>query len=280
MPSETARPEVSLSPSRAGDFMSCPLLYRFRVIDRLPEPPSPAATRGTLVHAVLEQLFDLPAPGRTLEAAQSLVPAAWATLLAEDEELGKHFADDDGTLADEWLQGTEDLLGTYFALEDPRRLEPSDRELEISVTLADGLVLRGIVDRLDVTPDGAMRVVDYKTGKSPRVDFEQKAMFQMRFYALALWRARGTVPRLLQLMYLTDGLIMRYEPDERDLLAMERKLSALAAAISRAVSSGQWRPSPSKLCDWCAHRDLCPAWGGTPPPLPEREVSLHPPELA
>ncbi len=104
-------------------------------------------------------------------------------------------------------------------------------------------------------------------------------MFQMRFYALALWRARGIVPRLLQLMYLTDGLIMRYEPDERDLLAMERKLSALAAAISRAVSSGQWRPSPSRLCDWCAHRDLCPAWGGTPPPLPSREVSLHPPEL-
>ncbi|MFL6180455.1 MAG: RecB family exonuclease [Actinomycetes bacterium] len=262
-------PTVSLSPSRAGDFMTCPLLYRFRVVDRLPEPPSPAATRGTLVHAVLEQLFELPALGRTLAAAESLVPQAWAQVLSSDDELAEFFADDDGSRAEEWLLGTEQLLATYFTLEDPRRLEPADRELEISVTLDDGLVLRGIVDRLDVAPDGAIRVVDYKTGKAPRVDFEQKALFQMRFYALALWRSRGVVPRLLQLMYLTDGQVMRYEPDERDLLAMERKVAALATAITRAHATGDWRPRPSKLCDWCAHRELCPAWGGTPPALPD-----------
>ena len=51
----------ALSPSRAGDFMTCPLLYRFRTIDKLPEPASPDAVRGTLVHKVLEDLFDLPA---------------------------------------------------------------------------------------------------------------------------------------------------------------------------------------------------------------------------
>jgi putative RecB family exonuclease len=263
---------VSLSPSRAGDFMTCPLLYRFRVLDRLPEPPSAAATRGSVVHAVLEDLFELPARGRTLQAAQSLVPEAWTRMLSEDEDLAAFFADDDGARADEWLQGTDELLATYFSLEDPRRLEPADRELEISVTLADGLVLRGIVDRLDVAADGAMRVVDYKTGKAPRVDFEQKAMFQMRFYALALWRLRGEVPRLLQLMYLTDGQVIRYEPDEPDLLAMDRKLAALAAAIERATQTGDWRPRPSRLCDWCAHRELCPAWGGTPPDLPELGV--------
>jgi putative RecB family exonuclease len=266
------RPLVSLSPSRAGDFMTCPLLYRFRVIDRLPEPPSPAATRGTVVHSVLEHLFELPANERSLDAAQALVPDAWRELLGSDEQLADLFRDDDGALADEWLRGTEQLLNTYFSLEDPTRLEPAERELEISVTLADGLVLRGIVDRLDVAADGAMRVVDYKTGKSPRVDFEQKAMFQMRFYALALWRLRGVVPRLLQLMYLTDGQVIRYEPDERDLVAMERKLRALAEAITRAVDSGDWKPRPSRLCDWCSHRELCPAWGGTPPELPQPGV--------
>lgn len=45
-PGERRRPPVSLSPSRASDFMQCPLLYRFRVIDRLPEKPSPAAKIG------------------------------------------------------------------------------------------------------------------------------------------------------------------------------------------------------------------------------------------
>src|SRR5262245_59551138 len=66
-------PGPSLSPSRAGDFLTCPLLYRFRVIDRLPEPPSQAAVRGTLVHAVLEHLFDRPAAGSTPGAARSMV---------------------------------------------------------------------------------------------------------------------------------------------------------------------------------------------------------------
>jgi putative RecB family exonuclease len=259
--------------------MTCPLLYRFRVVDRLPEPPSQAATRGTVVHAVLEGLFDLAAADRTLESAQALVPDAWEQLLASDDELAELFADDDGSLAAEWLQGTEDLLRTYFSLEDPRRLEPAHRELELSVTLADGLVLRGIVDRLDVAADGALRVVDYKTGKAPRVDFEQKALFQMRFYALALWRAEGVIPRLLQLMYLSDGQVMRYEPDEPDLVAMERKLAALADAIGRSASTGDWRPNPSRLCDWCSHRELCPAWGGTPPELPVaagRDVAEQP----
>ena len=65
---------ASLSPSRASDFMTCPLLYRFRVIDRLPERPSRAATRGTLVHAVLETLFDLPADERTLPGPAALLP--------------------------------------------------------------------------------------------------------------------------------------------------------------------------------------------------------------
>ena len=77
----------SLSPSRASDFMSCPLLYRFRVIDRLPEAPSPAATRGTVVHAVLERLFDLPAQDRTLDRAGALVGPEWERLLAEEPEL-------------------------------------------------------------------------------------------------------------------------------------------------------------------------------------------------
>jgi putative RecB family exonuclease len=266
---EPAVPIRSLSPSRAGDFMNCPLLYRFRVIDRLPEPPSPAATRGTVVHAVLEDLFDLPREGRSIAAAQELVPAAWQRVLDDDEQLKEFFADDsDGSKAREWLQGTEELLLTYFTLEDPTRLEPAHREVQVEVALESGLTLRGYIDRLDIAPDGAMRVVDYKTGRAPHINFEQKALFQMRFYALALWRLHGVVPRLLQLMYLNDGQVVRYEPDESDLLAMERKLVALSDAIERVTVSGDWRPRPSKLCDWCAHRSRCPAWNDDVVSLP------------
>jgi putative RecB family exonuclease len=265
-----ARPLMSLSPSRAQDFQSCPLLYRFRVLDRLPEPPSPAAVRGTLVHAVLEALYDLPAGQRTLDEAIALLAPQWQRLVAERPEVVDMLAGA-GTDEGSWLRGAGDLVEAYFAMEDPSVLEPAARELRVEAELASGLVLRGFVDRIDQARTGQLRVVDYKTGKPPAVGFEAKAMFQMRFYALALWRMRGEVPSLLQLMYLATGAVLRYEPDEHDLLAMERKVEALWQAIDRAMTTGDWRATPSALCQWCAHQALCPAWGGTPPPLPAAE---------
>ena len=272
-PAPEVRPP-SLSPSRASDFMTCPLLYRFRVIDRLPERPSPAATRGTMVHAVLERLFDLPAVERVPARAHTMIAPEWERLLEAEPELAALFDDNEGR--DEWLASAAGLLDSYFALEDPTLLEPAERELFVECDLDSGLRLRGYVDRLDEAPDGALRVVDYKTGRAPREGFEAKAMFQMRFYALVLWRLRGEVPRLLQLLYLGSGEVLRYEPDEADLRATERKVLALWDAIALATERGDWRPSPSKLCDWCDHQALCPAFGGTPPELPVLPVPAVP----
>jgi putative RecB family exonuclease len=258
----------SLSPSRAGDFMTCPLLYRFRVIDRLPEPPSAAATRGTLVHAVLERLFDEPAARRTPETARALLTPQWERLIAEEPELAGLFSDDEERRA--WLGGASDMLDRYFTLEDPTRLEPRHREHAVQAVLESGLLLRGYIDRLDVRADGEIRIVDYKTGTAPREEFEARALFQMKFYAVVLWLTQQRIPKLLQLIYLGNGEIVRYSPDESDLRATVRKIDALWRAIERARSTGDWRPRPSKLCDWCAHQAICPTFGGTPPPLPPR----------
>ncbi|MEP9365085.1 PD-(D/E)XK nuclease family protein [Nocardioides sp. CN2-186] len=260
----------ALSPSRAGDFMSCPLLYRFRTIDHLPEPFSPDAVRGTVVHKVLEDLFDLPAERRTPEQAEQMLEPAWEALVEQSPELLEMFGED-GPEAGAWLASCRSVLERYFTLEDPRRLEPAERELYVETLLDSRLLLRGFVDRIDVAPDGAIRVVDYKTGKAPDEMFEAKALFQMKFYALVIWRTRGVLPAMLQLVYLGSGEMLRYVPDEQDLLATERKVEAIWHAIRLAEESGDWRPSPGRLCSWCAHQAVCPAWGGTPPPLPVKE---------
>ena len=260
----------ALSPSRAADFMTCPLLYRFRTVDRLPEPVSPAAMRGTLVHKVLEDLFDLPAGERTPERARALLGPSWEALLEQQPEIAEMLAGPGAEVLDfqTWLAGCGTVQDRYFTLEDPGRLEPAERELYVEALLDSRLLLRGFVDRLDVAANGMLRVVDYKTGRSPGEGFEAKALFQMKFYALVIWRTRGVVPAMLQLIYLGNGELLRYVPDEADLLATERKLVAIWEAIQRAERSGDWRASPSRLCDWCSHQALCPAFGGTPPPLP------------
>jgi len=279
LPTHEATPDASsllegasLSPSRAADFKTCPLLYRFRAIDKLPERPTPEQARGTLVHAVLERLFDLPASERTLEQAITLLPGEWERLRVEQPDLVELFTEEADWAT--WLESARPLLASYFTLEDPRRLEPAARELMVEAVLDGGLRIRGIIDRLDVAPNGQVRVVDYKTGTVPRQAFEGRALFQLKFYALVLWRTRGVVPRVLRLLYLRESETLDYTPDEAELVRFERTLRALWQAIERAIRTQDFRPAPSRLCDWCAHRSLCPAHGGTPPPFPDLTLGM------
>ncbi|MFD5348907.1 RecB family exonuclease [Streptomyces anulatus] len=249
--------------------MQCPLLYRFRVIDKLPEKPSEAATRGTLVHAVLERLFDAPAADRTAPRARALIPGQWDRLLESKPELTGLFAGDvEGERLTRWLGEAERLVDRWFSLEDPTRLEPAERELFVETELESGLRLRGVIDRVDVAPSGEVRIVDYKTGKAPRPEYSEGPLFQMTFYALVIWRLKGVVPRRLQLVYLGSGDVMTYDPVVADLERVERKLLALWDAISLATETGDWRPRPTKLCGWCDHQAVCPEFGGTPPVYP------------
>ena len=163
------------------------------MIDRLPEPPSPAAARGTLVHAVLERLFDEPAAARTPQAARDLLEPQWQRLVADEPEMDGLFSSDDERST--WLAEARDMLDRYFTLEDPTRLEPAERELSVEAVLESGLVVRGYVDRVDVAPGGQIRIVDYKTGTAPKEEYEAKALFQMKFYAVVLWLTERRYPR-------------------------------------------------------------------------------------
>ena len=268
--SAPARPvsRPALSPSRAADFKQCPLLYRFRAIDRLPEPSSTAQVRGSVVHAALEQLYALPAPERVPETALSLVTPAWEQVVAEQPSLTDDIAPE---LQNELLEQARVLLSGYYRLEDPTRFDPHSCEQRVEVELADGTLLRGFIDRIDVAPTGEMRVVDYKTGKAPpeaRALAEFKAMFQMKFYAVALLRSRGVLATRLRLLYLADGQVLDYAPELEELERFEKTLMAIWRAIQAAGATGDFRPHQSRLCNWCAHQALCPAFGGTPPPYP------------
>lgn len=261
-------PRPALSPSRAADFKQCPLLYRFRAIDRLPEAPSTAQLRGSVVHAALERLYGLPALQRGPDTARTLVEPAWDRVIAEEPDLSGELDPEQLT---QLLEEARALLAGYYRLEDPTRFNPQSCEQRVEVELADGTLLRGFIDRIDVAATGELRVVDYKTGKAPpaaRGLAEFKAMFQMKFYAVALFRSRGVLPARLRLIYLADGQLLDYAPDRDELLRFEKTLMAIWRAIQSAGETGDFRPNPSRLCQWCAHQKHCPAFGGTPPTYP------------
>ncbi|BCI87745.1 hypothetical protein NIIDMKKI_29510 [Mycobacterium kansasii] len=162
IPEADLRIRPALSPSRATDFKQCPLLYRFRAIDRLPEAPSAPQLRGSVVHAALEQLYALPAVQRGPETARSLVEAAWEQVIAGEPALA------DELQPQALLDEARALLSGYYRLEDPTRFDPQCCEHRVEVELADGTLLRGYIDRIDVAATGELRVVDYKTGRRRR----------------------------------------------------------------------------------------------------------------
>ena len=258
---------TSLSPSRANDFVQCPLKFRFRSIDRLPEPPSQAAFKGTLVHSVLEQLFTLPAAERTEDAAQAMLSPSWDALVEKDPTVLEIFADDGEK--ETFFTSAHNLVRAYFTLEYPEHLEPETTEKYVTTTLDNGLELRGFIDRVDVAPGGEKRLVDYKTGKQPKPQYGREAKFQMGFYALVEYRLTGQLVHTLQLMYLGSRSILKSHPTPADLEASEFEIAAIWNDIVAAAEADRWRPRKSPLCNWCSFKPLCPAWGNAAPPTPE-----------
>jgi putative RecB family exonuclease len=253
----------SLSPSRAGDFKTCPQLFKFRAIDRLPEPATPYQARGTTAHLALQRLFDLPAEHRTPESLFELFRDAWAGV--RDTEYPELFE----TVEDERAWGIEslELLANYFAVEDPRLIEPVERELDMSEDL-DGITIRGILDRMEETPDGRLVVTDYKTGKAPPERYALPAFFALKIYALLVRRRTGRTPDAIKLIYLNGPTVYEIPVIDAQLDAMDRQLRALWTAVERAIENDDFPTRVGPLCAWCSFQSICPAWADTTPPVP------------
>ena len=215
------------------------------------------AERGTLVHTVLHDLFESPASQRNLETATELLPSRWQAQLAAKPDLAPLITNEK-----EWLDRANSLLATYFKLEKPETFEPTFRELHLEFDLNSDLYLHGYVDRLDVAPTGEVRIVDYKTGKSPKPGWEEKALFQLRVYALLYWQIHGVLPRLLKLIYLGDSRVVESTPTEPQLKSTEKILNNIGEEILTAIESSDFPTKKSRLCDWCFFKSICPAHVG------------------
>ena len=251
---------TSLSPSKVASFKDCALAFRFANIDRLPEPPSPAATKGSLVHRALELLFCEPAPARTLPAALACLDRARAEFATDPEFVGLEL---DPEAAAQFAAEAEVLLRRYFTLEDPRAVHPIGLELKLEVQVG-SLTLRGIIDRLELDEDGGLVVTDYKSGNVPRVIHEPSRLGGVHFYAFLCERVLGRRPSRIQLLYLAEPVAIVAEPSAQSVRGLEQRTAAIWKAVERACENEDFRPRPSPLCNWCSFQDYCPSFGGDP----------------
>jgi putative RecB family exonuclease len=248
----------TLSPSKVVAFTNCPLAFRFSQIEHRPEPPSPHAVKGTLVHAALEGLFWHHSPGaRTPVAAQAELSRCWEELQADEEYMELAL---DREAAAAFLADARTLVDNYFRLEDPNEAQAVGIELGVE-TVVDGMRLRGIIDRLDIGPDGSLTVVDYKTGRAPSERYEQGRMSGIQTYALLCEQVLGQAPAEVRLMHLRDPVMISAVSTPQTLRGQQRRTSAVWGAIERACVTEDFRPKVGPLCQFCHFKSSCPAFG-------------------
>jgi putative RecB family exonuclease len=267
---------ASLSPSKVSSFKDCALSFRLSNIDRLPEPPSVQAAKGTLVHRALELLMWEEDPaGRTEAAALDKLSRAVPEVL-DGEEYGCLAMEREER--EELVGDAASLIRNYFVLEDPRDVTVIGTELRMSVEIGT-LRLSGIIDRLELDAEGELIVTDYKTGKAPRANLEQSRLTGVHFYAFLCERVLGRRPSRIQLLHLREPIVISTVPSEQSIRGLQQQTLAIWAAVEQACRREDFRPKPGRLCDYCSYHEYCPAVGGDLGRLPApywEQIDLRP----
>ena len=249
----------SLSPSKISSFKDCALAFRLSVIDRLPEPPSPHAAKGTLVHRALELLMWEEEPeGRTPAAARAKLARAVPEILDGDEYAGLGLT---GEAREEFVADAASLVDNYFRLEDPSGVHVLGTELRMSVTLGT-LKMSGIIDRLELDGDGELVVTDYKTGRAHTAAYEQSRLGGVHFYAFLCEQVLGRRPSRVQLLHLREPLSISTVPSDQSIRGLRQQSMAVWSAVEHACRNEDFRPKPGRLCGYCSYHEYCPAVGG------------------
>jgi putative RecB family exonuclease len=248
---------TSLSPSRVEAFTSCPMLFRFVSIEKIDDPPSIHTTRGSLVHRALELAFVHPPAQRTPALFISCVEQAIDEYRTLPDFTRLALEGDD---TEQLFTECRQLVDSYLRMEDPQTVDAVGIELALS-TQIDGLTLRGIIDRLELR-DGELVVTDYKTGRPPSTNWELRSLSGVRFYALLCLHVFGRLPAAIRLLYLSTGEIIEAVPSEQAVNFVASRTAAVWRAIERACQVGEFKPRPTSLCEMCAFRPWCPAFGG------------------
>jgi len=260
VPAPTYPVPMSLSPSRVSSFTSCPMQFRFSSIQKLPEPPGVATTKGTIGHRALELLFVRRAADRTPEALAADMATALDEYRTHPDYVGLRL---EGTAVDEFDRNCHALVDKYFAMEDPTAVREIGLELWMEASVGH-LTLRGIIDRLELDADGELVVTDYKTGRAPSGNFEQKSLAGVHFYSFLCEAVFGKRPAKIRLMYLASGETIETVPSAQSVKFITTRTTAVWSAVERACTTGDFRPRKSKLCDWCSFQQWCPEFGGDP----------------
>ena len=198
---DLAKEDVRVSPSRLHTLEECEL--NWVIGDLGGDPGGTTAGLGTIIHAALEHAVD-----SSEDSLWAQVEARWGELTFEADWRDRA----EKARARDLVRRLHLYLRRFEA--DGGSLIGAEPHFEVAIPLDDaeafehGAILSGYIDRVELTPDGAVVILDLKTGKrEPQtdakvVDNPQLAAYQLAFEAGAIPAAAGHAPGGAKLLVL------------------------------------------------------------------------------
>jgi len=292
---------ATLSPTAFFRYLACPLRFYFHSVARLSSDDTvseevDAPMFGTILHAAVQRLYARivgeERPGATLRALlrTDAVPCAVTEAINENYLRDARATEADYTgnlllvkdIVTRYLRGG---VMPYDAAHDGFTVRGLEREVAHAFPFRAGdrelrMKFAGIADRIDVLPDGALRVVDYKTG-APHFEFDGverlfdgegrhrlSNILQTLLYAMMLHHAEGCDAEPT-LYYVRAMNRPDYDPrlDDRELGIRGARYTHYAARFEeclRTTLAEMYDPAvpfrqcaDADTCQFCDFRTIC-----------------------
>lgn len=249
------------SYSALNTFKQCPQKFKFQVIDKIKAPKSPEAFFGSSVHEALKFMFSHDPLFPTLEEVSARFSENWKLYA---NKTSKNLSPE---LAGVYEESGRAMIKNFYKNNPPWNFSVVDTESHFEVLLPtdDGQthILAGIIDRIDKIGDGEYEIIDYKTSRRLPSQEAADGNLQMSLYHMALMRRwPGTDPAKikLSLYFLKHNEKISSVRSHGALEATREQVLETIKEIEQKLQRNDFPPNPSKLCDYCPYKPICPAW--------------------
>ena len=240
---QLASEKLSLSASAVETYKTCPLKFKLGHYSKVPTGPHPALTFGNIMHVCVKRYFELRKNKTpTFEEMKKIYESQWRQAGFEDRYQEEAYK----------KAGLEQLRG--FCDEHRNRdIKPLELERRFSLDLGD-IVLEGRIDQINSLGNGAVELVDYKTG-TPQDQKKADRSLQLSLYALAARRELKLDPQRLTFYNLTSNEAVSAIRTDKDLEKAQETLREVAGEIRQR----HFDPKPGYACKFCDYFPICPA---------------------
>jgi len=257
---------MKMSFSKINTFEQCPLKFQYQYVNRYPTSKSPALLLGQTVHESLNLFFNYNRDRRTVKLLQKIFREEWKKERNKLRKSGE-LEIDKKTEAEYGRRGLvmlENFYKSSMNADPDQREEFAEAELKPPAGKGqESIPFLGRVDRFDkvvVNGTEGFRVVDYKTGK-----FNERYLDFIQLFSYAwLMSTQGFKVLSAAYYYLEPDRIVEKRVSEEVFVKTQKNLLERSLPVYKALETGEFAPTPSKLCPWCDFQKLCPAMEGKP----------------